>query len=435
MNRSFDVIVVGGGLAGLAAASYLGRAGRKVALFEQSHRLGGRATTEVKDGFHLNMGPHALYSGGVGKGILEDLGVAFCGHVPAQGRFAYGVDGEKKGVLPGSALTMLKTGLLPWRAKIEVSRLLKALDSLDPAQYADKTLATAIDQAVQQPESRRFLRAIFRLATYADIPEQQSASASFAQLKTGLAGVLYLDGGWQTLVDGLRKIAETEGVEFFTNHEVQGIETDGAVHSILTHTGFHSAPAVVLAVRPATALALLGRLAASQFKRELASLIPVRAATLELGLRRLPDPKIRFALGIDKPLYFSVHSAYARLAPLGSAFIHVAKYLGADASDPEADRRELEHFLDSVQPGWRAQSLLERFLPEMVVSNAMVMPSGRPNCDASGVRGVYLAGDWVGPDGMLVDAALASARRAAEMILRSRAVVETLEAMALEGKM
>jgi hypothetical protein len=29
------------------------------------------------------------------------------------------------------------------------------------------------------------------------------------------------------------------------------------------------------------------------------------------------------------------------------------------------------------------------------------------------VRNLYVVGDWVGPEGMLVDAALASARRAA----------------------
>lgn len=41
-----DVIVVGGGLAGLATASYLARAGLDVMLFEKSSCLGGRAATQ-----------------------------------------------------------------------------------------------------------------------------------------------------------------------------------------------------------------------------------------------------------------------------------------------------------------------------------------------------------------------------------------------------
>ena len=34
-----------------------------------------------------------------------------------------------------------------------------------------------------------------------------------------------------------------------------------------------------------------------------------------------------------------------------------------------------------------------------------------------GIDGLYLAGDWVGPEGFLVDASVASARRAAELAL------------------
>ena len=53
MNREFDVVVVGGGLAGLASACYLRRAGPKVALLDQSHRRSGRAQSESKYGFQL----------------------------------------------------------------------------------------------------------------------------------------------------------------------------------------------------------------------------------------------------------------------------------------------------------------------------------------------------------------------------------------------
>jgi flavin-dependent dehydrogenase len=44
---STDVIIVGGGLAGLSAASYLARAGCSVTLFEKSVLLGGRAASRT----------------------------------------------------------------------------------------------------------------------------------------------------------------------------------------------------------------------------------------------------------------------------------------------------------------------------------------------------------------------------------------------------
>jgi pyruvate/2-oxoglutarate dehydrogenase complex dihydrolipoamide dehydrogenase (E3) component len=45
---------------------------------------------------------------------------------------------------------------------------------------------------------------------------------------------------------------------------------------------------------------------------------------------------------------------------------------------------------------------------------------GRPRPDVPGVEGLYVAGDWVGPEGMLADASMASAKLAAENIARRR---------------
>jgi hypothetical protein len=52
----------------------------------------------------------------------------------------------------------------------------------------------------------------------------------------------------------------------------------------------------------------------------------------------------------------------------------------------------------------------------MIVSHAIAEPSGRPDINALGMRGVALAGDWVGDEGMLADAAAASARKAAAYV-------------------
>ncbi len=59
-----NVIVVGGGIAGLTAAIYLARGGRKVTLFEKERSLGGRATTSLRAGFRFNLGPHVVYRRG-----------------------------------------------------------------------------------------------------------------------------------------------------------------------------------------------------------------------------------------------------------------------------------------------------------------------------------------------------------------------------------
>jgi phytoene dehydrogenase-like protein len=150
-------------------------------------------------------------------------------------------------------------------------------------------------------------------------------------------------------------------------------------------------------------------------------MIPVDVACLDLALTRLPRTETHFALDIDEPLYFSVHSTVADLAPAGAATVHVAKYLDLGATG-RADLDELEGLLDRVQPGWRELIVRRRFLPAMRAANALVTApggglDGRPSAALGRITGLYLAGDWVGPEGMLADAALASAAQATEMIV------------------
>ena len=75
-------IVVGGGLAGLTAAAEIARSGRPFSLLEAAEQLGGRARSRRRDGFSLNLGPHALYRTGGGMAVLRRLGVHPRGRMP-----------------------------------------------------------------------------------------------------------------------------------------------------------------------------------------------------------------------------------------------------------------------------------------------------------------------------------------------------------------
>lgn len=59
-NTSADVIIVGVGLAGLAAARTLTRAGKSVLVYEGSDGVGGRVRTDITDGFRLDRGFQVL---------------------------------------------------------------------------------------------------------------------------------------------------------------------------------------------------------------------------------------------------------------------------------------------------------------------------------------------------------------------------------------
>lgn len=59
-SQRVDVVVVGAGLAGLAAAARLERGGRSVLVVEASDGIGGRVRTDQVDGFHLDRGFQVL---------------------------------------------------------------------------------------------------------------------------------------------------------------------------------------------------------------------------------------------------------------------------------------------------------------------------------------------------------------------------------------
>ena len=73
MNASFDVVVVGGGFAGLSAASALSAAGARVLVLDARPQLGGRATafTDWETGELVDNGQHVLF--GCYRGTFEFL--------------------------------------------------------------------------------------------------------------------------------------------------------------------------------------------------------------------------------------------------------------------------------------------------------------------------------------------------------------------------
>ena len=428
-RQAFDSIIVGGGLGGLTTAAYLARAGRSVLVLERSECSGGRAQTHRAGEFLFNIGPHALYNGAAGMRALRELGVPFSGKPPAAvGGLA--VRGGALDLLPGGPMSLLRTRLLPFGAKMEVARLLGSLAKIDAAAADGVTVRDWLAREVRHDETRALLGALFRLVSYADETERSSAGAVLASLRTALTkNVVYLDGGWQSLVDGLRKVAEDAGAKIVTGAGAESVERAGGLESGPTvwrvrvaDGAVHEASHVVIAASPAVAAGLVGD-AATALGEWTHACTPIQAASLDVALTRLPEPKRLFALGIDAPTYFSVHSAYGKLAPAGGATLHVMKYL---APDREHNAREVEGeltaLLELVQPGWREGLVEKRFLPAMTVTHALITAeqgglAGRPGPEVPGARGLYVVGDWVGAEGMLADASFASAKRAAEMIV------------------
>ncbi len=398
-------VVVGGGLAGLTAAIELADAGNTVILCEQSQHLGGRAATHHQQGYAMNIGPHAFYRAGVMRRQLDAWGIQYSGKVPFTRGQAFLIASGHRHPFPTSPMNLLESSAFSSRGRVSAGQLLEKVQKAAADWVRGQSMEAWTQTHADTEEAARLVTALVRLTCVAADVDRLDAGASIEQIRLALSqSVLYLDGGWGTLVTGLENKAKSIGVEIRAGWSLKRVET-GAVES---RSGERiTADGIILAMPPKEVERVTGL--------PLAEGTPARAACLDLGLRRLPDGAASFALGLDTPMYFSVHSLYASgLAPEGGALVQIAKYLDRNAS---GSRDELESVADLVMDGWRNEVEASRFLPEMTVVHAIPEAGRRrPEVDILKLPGVMIAGDWVGQDGMLADGAVASGLRAARSL-------------------
>jgi phytoene dehydrogenase-like protein len=425
VSRNIDkteVAIVGGGLAGLAAACYLAREGREVIIIEKSRKTGGMAETVDLHRFKFNMGAHALYDGSPAMQVLHELGVPFSGGRPGDYK---AVTGDRLYLLPTGPLSLLRTGLFGSGEKWQAARVLLALQNATPESLLRVTIQEWLNIQKADPPVRQLVEAAARVTTYTNAPDRFSMGTFVELSRIALKGVKYVDGGWQTLVADLQNKAVAAGVSIMTDCRVESVEhNSGRVAGVrLSDGSFLAAEAVVLAVGPDEASRLVDAGEHPDLSAWARQAVPVKAACMDVALRRLPRPENKVVLGIDRPLFMTAQSEYSKVAPDGQALVYTLKYLPVgEPSDPKAVEAELESWLDMTQPDWRDDLVERRYLPNLTVYNALVTaaqggPAGRPGPEVPGVVGLYVAGDWVGPAGTLSSASLWSARLAARMIL------------------
>jgi len=425
-----DVVVVGGGLAGLTAAATAGSPGRSVLLLD-GHPAADRATTDTVGRFRFNRGAHALYRAGAGSALLGRLGVRVSGARPPLAG-ALGRRGDDIGSLPTGPANLATTPLVSPRGKLRLARVLAGMRRWRPQALADRTAATWFDELGLHGDERGIVEMLARVATYVADLDIVSADVVAQQVRAAYTdGVDYLHGGWMTLRDGIARAGAERGVERVVGAATAvvpegervrvrftvpaGTGGDGAAGAgeqtvlagaVVVAAGLPDACAALLPTRPA-AWAGLGP--------------PLRIACLDLGLAEAPQATALF--GVDRPLYLVRHSPPADLAPPGGAVVHAMRYLhAAEKPTAAAARAELEEHcrLAGIDP---AAAEEVRYLHRMVACGALPTPgggglAGRPDVADTGHEGVFVAGDWLGRDGHLADAALATGeaagRRAAD---------------------
>jgi phytoene dehydrogenase-like protein len=209
----------------------------------------------------MNLGPHALYRSGRGIQILQELDVPIHGGRPKEaGGFA--IRDGKAFTLPAGLRSLLATSLFGLSDKLEAARMLSALPKVDWTAIEDESLEDWMDRNIRHSRVKELLSAVFRVSTYVNAPRRISAGVAINQLQKALNhGVLYLDEGWQSLVDGLRRTAEAAGANIISGEKVASIEVGsaGQVTGVrFTEGRAISSDTVIAAISPRGVASLLG---------------------------------------------------------------------------------------------------------------------------------------------------------------------------------
>ncbi len=418
-----DVVVIGGGLSGLVSAGLLAQRGLRVHLIERAEQPGGRGRSREREGFHFDIGAHALYRGGPAMAALNRLGVRLTGKLPRSSHGLAFADGRTY-TFPATTRSTLTTQLLSLRGKLGLARFFAGLSRAPGAELAGLSVMQWLEREIDDAGLRRLAAAIIGLGSYCRDLERMSADAGRAQLKLAFEGVLYLDRGWGQIVAGVEQRLRELGVTMQLGRSVGAIERVAERWKVHTDAGEHRSSAVIVATPPSSAAKLLR---SAGVEPRWPELVPVQAAALDLGLRgpwTAPD----FVLDLDDPIYMTSQSVVSRRAPQGDSTVSLIWYRRAiDADTPGSElRTRLEALLERFVPDFRARTVVEQFLPDITVTFDRPRPelgglAGRVAVEPEPERapGLALIGDWIGDRGLLLDAALASAAAATDRVATS----------------
>jgi phytoene desaturase len=258
------ILVVGGGIGGLAAAALLGRAGHRVTLLEAAPYLGGKSRRIRLDGQVLDTGPSLVafpevweefllrWDGLGDDGSAEQVARLKLVRLPEVGKYYYRESIAPLPVPEGhpwhpawERFAKIHGALGPQITRLLTTdpldrRVLPALRRLLGVYRAKLTTKSYLDSLEWLPDGLREILAIHTLN--AGVGPARTP-ALFASMPAVMAneGVWVPEGGVYEMVLALERLAAGSGVEVLTGSPVTGISRG----RVLTEEGKHAADAVV----------------------------------------------------------------------------------------------------------------------------------------------------------------------------------------------
>ncbi|AWN16241.1 protoporphyrinogen oxidase [Salinisphaera sp. LB1] len=450
-----DVLVVGGGATGLAAAWSLAKAGRQVALLEASDRVGGALRSERMGEWQIEHGPNTVIMKPPLYALVRELsllGEAQPANPNSRKRFV-ALDGQPV-ALPTRIWNAPGNPLIGWRGWGSLLR--EPFVGRGPSD--DESLATFVTRRLGTQVLERLVDP-FVSGVYAGDPQRLSAAAAMPRLvelerahgsliRGGLSRLLTSNRepasmprewrgkllsfpqGLQRLADRLAEVIATRpNATLACNCRIQRVAREGAYWVAEDDAGRRwRAPELVLAVPAYVAARLLAPLDPA-LAGPLAAIVYPPVNIVSLGFRRadiahpldgfgllIPHVEQRQTLGVLFP-----SSLFPNRAPAGHHLLSV--FLGGRRSPGITDEDDATHIGQAIAdlsdllgirgaPVWQRVVRWPQAIPQYEIGHLDRLAA----VDAALARhpGLSLAGNW--RDGIAVGDCLDNGRRVGERV-------------------
>ncbi|WP_433726102.1 NAD(P)/FAD-dependent oxidoreductase [Actinoplanes sp. CA-051413] len=408
---SVDVVIVGGGLAGLAAARRLDRAGVNWLLVEAADRIGGRVATDVVDGWRLDRGFQVLNTAYPRVPALVDVDALdmryfTSGVLVRRGPGLHRLENPLRE--PRSAPRTLTSGVGSLADRLKFAALATRYATFPPARLLDAPETTTQEALRRAGLSHRMIEEVLRpflSGVFADRSLDTSSHVlamvlrSFARGRIGVpaSGMAALPAAvagplpYPQLLVGARTLSVSPG-------------------QVVTDGGELRCRAVIVATDPATAATLLPRLPVPDMRG---------LTTYYFGADQAPIDEPTLLLDGDRREIVAntvvMSNAAPEYAPAGKSLI-AASSVGVSAPSGASEaviRVELARMYGIPTDDWELLSVVT--LPHALP--AANVPQARLRKPVALGDGLFVAGDH--RDSPSIQGALASGWRTAGEVLSS----------------
>ncbi|MHB8780154.1 MAG: phytoene desaturase family protein [Candidatus Geothermincolia bacterium] len=423
-----DVLVIGGGYAGLSTGAILAHSGRKVLLLEKAKILGGRAHYLEKDGYTLEYGLHDNRYAGQGPAaeVFRKIGKNLDFIEPGEPMlFREG----RMMPLPNGVPKIIKSKDIATPAKLHSALAMIKLVAGKPDKLFKKPVQDLVS-AKTPAETVMLLQVLSGIGIIAPDLKNSSQGEFGAFLKAALKAkvtVGYPRGGTRQIIDTLAAAIRANG-EIRTGVNVESIGVEGGKIGTVQADGESFRAKVVVSAIPVQGLPdLFGdSVLPPAFAKYARSLEPTAGISLDFGLsRKVSDESGLYVSAEPLTMGQFTSNLDPGMAPagkqLGNWYYPLPAAVISDEARMKKETQVFKDLLARMFPGiWDALEW-ERVLYMPMVDGFLPKPGQtrleRPDFKIPGVGGFYLAGDTTRAHGTGGDTAFNSALQVSELVM------------------